>query len=89
MQQPPPLQQGDKIALSAPARKISREDLQIPINIIEKAGYEVVFDERLFAEDRQFAGSDMLRISLLQEYLDDSRIKAVFFLCVEAMAACA
>ncbi len=43
MQQPPPLQQGDKIALSAPARKISREDLQIPINIIEKAGYEVVF----------------------------------------------
>lgn len=79
MQQPPPLQQGDKIALSAPARKISREDLQIPINIIEKAGYEVVFDERLFAEDRQFAGSDMLRISLLQEYLDDNRIKAVIF----------
>jgi len=79
MQQPPPLQQGDRIALSAPARKISREDLQIPIDIIEKAGYKVVFDERLFAEDRQFAGSDMLRVSLLQEYLDDSSIKAVFF----------
>lgn len=79
MQQPPPLQQGDRIALSAPARKISREDLQIPIDIIEKAGYEVVFDERLFAADHQFAGSDMLRASLLQEYLDDSSIKAVFF----------
>ena len=79
MQQPPPLQQGDRIALSAPARKISREELQIPIDIIEKAGYEVVFDERLFAADHQFAGSDSLRTSLLQEYLDDSSIKAVFF----------
>lgn len=79
MQQPPPLQQGDRIALSAPARKISPEELQIPIDIIEKAGYEVVFDKRLFAADHQFAGSDGLRTSLLQEYLDDSSIKAVFF----------
>ncbi|MCK9452723.1 MAG: LD-carboxypeptidase [Bacteroidales bacterium] len=79
MQQPPPLQQGDRIALSAPARKISREELQIPIDIIEKAGYEVVFDERLFAANHQFAGSDSQRTSLLQEYLDDSSIKSVFF----------
>ncbi|MBZ0242146.1 MAG: LD-carboxypeptidase [Bacteroidales bacterium] len=79
MQQPPPLQQGDRIALSAPARKISREELQTPIDIIEKAGYKVVFDERLFATDHQFAGGDGLRTSLLQEYLDDSSIKAVFF----------
>jgi len=79
MQQPPPLQQGDRIALSAPARKISREELQIPIDIIEKAGYKVVFDERLFAADHQFAGSDDHRASLLQDYLNDSSIKAVFF----------
>lgn len=79
MQQPITLQHGDKIALSAPARRICQEELQISIDMIEKAGYQVVFDDRLFGTDHQFAGSDLLRTSLLQEYLDDPCIRAVFF----------
>ncbi|MBU1370585.1 MAG: LD-carboxypeptidase [Bacteroidetes bacterium] len=79
MQQPIPLQKGDQIALSAPARKITAEELAPAIKRIEQAGFEVVYDNRLFAVDNQFAGSDRLRTELLQHYLDDPAIKAVFF----------
>ncbi|MDA3944953.1 MAG: LD-carboxypeptidase [Bacteroidetes bacterium] len=79
MQQPIPLQKGDQIALSAPARKITAEELAPAIKRIEQAGFEVVYDNRLFAVDNQFAGNDRLRTELLQQYLDDPAIKAVFF----------
>jgi len=79
MQQPISLQKGDLIALSAPARKISSEELQIPIQKIEQAGFKIKLDERIFATENQFAGNDSIRANLLQDLLDDPEVKAVFF----------
>ena len=79
MQQPISLQKGDLIALSAPARKISSAELQIPIQKIEQAGFKIKIDERIFATENQLAGNDSIRAELLQDLLDDPEVKAVFF----------
>ena len=79
MQQPIPLQKGDLIALSAPARKISHEELKFAIQVIEEAGFRIKIDERLFATENQFAGNDSIRAALLQDLLDDPEVKAVLF----------
>ena len=79
MNRPPNLKIGDKIAIAASARKISREDLFPAIDIIENQGYNVVFNDNLFASDNQFAGSDTLRAQEIQNYLDNPEINAIFF----------
>ena len=79
MRPPPLLKKGDRIGLAAAARKISRKELEAPIEIIENRGFQVVFDDRLFASENQFAGSDELRADYLQRMLDDESIKAIFF----------
>ena len=79
MQQPIPLQKGDLIALSAPARKISTEELQFAIQKIEEAGFRIKIDERLFVTENQFAGNDSIRAALLQDLMDDPEVKAILF----------
>lgn len=79
MKTPQFLRSGDKIALVAPARKISHDEISKAVSIIEQRGFEAVFDERLFAEYNQYAGDDTLRACVLQEQLDDAEIKAILF----------
>ena len=76
---PPNLKKGDKIGIVAPARKIAERDLLASFDIIRHHGYEVVFNDNLFAEENQYAGSDDLRANELQIMLDDSSIKAIMF----------
>ncbi len=76
---PPYLKKGDKVAIAAPARKITREELLPAIELIEKRGLNVVFSEEVFAVDHQFAGNDSLRSHQIQNYLDDHDIKAILF----------
>ena len=76
---PPPLKKGDKIAIAAPARKISKEELAYAIRLIEQQGYQVVYNETLFVHFNQFAGDDIQRTQSLQQWLDDPSIKAIFF----------
>jgi len=79
MKQPPLLKKGDRIGLAAPARKISRKELESSVEVIEGKGYKVFFDDSLFASENQFAGSDQQRTDYLQSLLDDESIKAIFF----------
>lgn len=74
---PPPLKNGDKIGILSTARKITREELEIPINIIENFGYKVVLGKTIGAEDHQFAGSVHTRVADFQEMMNDSEIKAI------------
>jgi len=76
---PPPLKKGDKIALAAPARKVSQQELAFGISVLKQNGFEVVFDENLFLAYNQFAGDDVHRTTYLQQLLDDPTIKAIFF----------
>ena len=72
------LHSGDTVAIAAPARKISPEEVAPAVRLIEEAGFNVFYDDRLFAEEHQFAGNDTLRAAYMQELLDDPNVKAVW-----------
>lgn len=69
---------GDKIAIAAPARKISREEIQPAESWLKSCGFNVFYDDRLFAEHHQFAGTDELRANYFQDLLDDETVKAIW-----------
>lgn len=77
MRMPPCLSKGDTIAIAAPARKTSREELQFAVQYIEKQGYKVRLDETVFNIENQFAGSDEERTLHFQHLLDDAEVKAI------------
>ena len=77
MQTPPYLKSGDKIAIVAPARKISMEELKPAANVLNSWGYECVFGDNLFKELNQYSGTDEERTSDFQKALDNDNIKAI------------
>jgi muramoyltetrapeptide carboxypeptidase len=77
MTRPEYLSKGDKIAIVACARKISREDVQPAVEILQNWGLEVVFGEHTFNACDQYSGTDEQRASDLQKMLDDDSVKAV------------
>ncbi len=78
MIKPPALIKGDKIGFAAPARKITSEEIAKSLEIIQSLGFTPVYDQLLFAEEHQFAGTDRKRVRLMQQMLDNADIKAVF-----------
>ena len=75
---PPYLTEGDTVALAAPARKISKSEILPAEKWLRKVGFNVFYDDRLFAEDHQFAGDDNLRAQYFQDLLDNDEVKAVW-----------
>lgn len=73
------LKLGSKVAIVAPARKVTPNQMQFAINWLEEKGFVPVVDDRLYSVDHIFAGSDDVRASILQEYLDDDNIDAIWF----------
>ena len=76
---PPYLKNGDKVAIIATARKVTKEEMQPAINILTEWGLQVVEGKNLYKQQNQFAGSDAERLEDLQSVLDDNEIKAVLF----------
>lgn len=74
----PFLRKGDRVALAAPARKVSPEEMAPAIAELKRWGLEVVVPEGLYAAEGQLAGSDSHRAALLQGLLDDESIRAIF-----------
>ncbi len=72
------LHKGSKVAIAAPARKMSREQMQPAIQWLEEMGFVPVYDDRLFAEHFIFAGDDDFRVAVLQEYIDNEHIDAIW-----------
>lgn len=77
MQTPPYLRIGDKVGIISTARKITEAELEPALRVFAEWGLEVVLGEHLFAEDNQFAGTDVQRTADLQEMLDDDEIRAI------------
>lgn len=77
MQQPSFLKKGDKIGIIAPARKISKEEIQSAIDTFNAWGLEVVLSKNLFNADNQFSGTENERAEDLQIMLNDDSIRAV------------
>jgi len=73
---PPYLQNGDKIAITCPAKKLPRP-MTDAVTLLQSWGLEVVIGETLAAEYHQFAGDDDLRARDMQRFLSDDSIKAI------------
>jgi muramoyltetrapeptide carboxypeptidase len=67
-----------KIAIAAPARKVSPEEMEFAIHWLHDNGFESVFDNRLYSVDNIAAGSDSLRAAIIQEYMDRDDIDAIW-----------
>lgn len=74
----PYLKQGSKVAIVAPARKVTPEEMAYGIQWLKAQGFVPVYDERLFAEHHIFAGTDDFRAAVFQEYLDNEEIEAIW-----------
>ena len=67
-----------RIGIVAPARKVFPEEMKFAVEWLHSMGMEAVFDERLFASDHIFAGSDAFRAAVIQEYMDRPDIDALW-----------
>jgi muramoyltetrapeptide carboxypeptidase len=77
MLRPPYLVKGDKIAIVAPARSITFEEVHPSIRLFQKWGWETVLGTHIFKKDNQFAGTDDQRLADLQQMLDDAAVRAL------------
>ena len=75
----PNLKPGDTIALISTARKVSKEELNFAVKLLESWGLKVPFGKNLFQEEYQFAGSVEQRTQDLQDALDNENVKAILF----------
>jgi muramoyltetrapeptide carboxypeptidase len=78
MIQPAFLEKKDTVGIVSTARKISLEDIQPAIDLLQKWGLNVVIGETIGFEDNQFAGNDVQRTSDFQKMLDNPKIKAIW-----------
>lgn len=67
-----------RVAIAAPARKVSPDEMEYAIQWLHDHGFESVFDNRLYSVDNIAAGSDTLRASIIQEYMDRDDIDAIW-----------
>ena len=74
---PEHLKQGDKIAIIAPARKISAEELSFAVKVLESWGLQVVKSPNLHKEFNQFAGTDEERYADIEWAFGGKDIKAI------------
>ena len=74
---PPFLKRGDKIGITTPARKISKEEIEFAVNTFEKWGLKVVLGKNIFGSDNQYSGNDAQRTKDFQDMLNDASIRAV------------
>ena len=71
------LKEGDRVAIAATARKVSPQEMEPAIKLLQHWGLEVVIPEGLYAADDQMAGTDSHRAAVLQRLIDDNEIKAI------------
>ncbi|MDO7884516.1 S66 peptidase family protein [Hymenobacter cheonanensis] len=74
---PPFLQAGQRVAIVAPARKISTAEVEFARQTLQAWGLEVVLGESIDAAHHQFAGEDTLRRRDFQRQLDAPGIRAI------------
>jgi muramoyltetrapeptide carboxypeptidase len=75
---PPSIKSGDRIGIIAPGRKVTREQLEPAIQIIQAWGLGVNLSANLFSQRHSYlAGTDEERLSDLQTMISDPSISAI------------
>ncbi len=72
------LKTGSKIAIAAPARMVTQEEMAFGIQWLKDMGFVPVYDDRLFNQHYIFSGDDDTRAAVFQEYLDNEEIAAIW-----------
>ncbi len=72
------LQKGDTVAIVSTARKISKEELNPALQLLESWGLKAVLGKTIGAEENQFAGNDDLRAADFQQMMNDPNVKAIW-----------
>jgi muramoyltetrapeptide carboxypeptidase len=76
--QPPSLKKGDTICIVAPAGPVEqREGLKQGVLTLERMGFRVQFDERIFQSFRYLAGEDFERAEELMRAFEDPSVRAI------------
>ena len=75
---PPLLKSGDKIGIVATGRKVSVNNIEPACKILTSWGMEVVMSPNLHSNGHEYlAGSDLERLSDIQQMIDNPDIKAI------------
>ena len=75
---PPILSSGDKVAIVAPAGRISDNDLESAMERFQKWGLKIEIGSHVFDGYNFFSANDEGRLSDLQKALDDESVRAIF-----------
>ena len=86
MKSPAPLQKGDLIYITAPAKAIESEYVFFAKKRLEDAGYKVLVSEHCLGQHHYFSGSDEERTRDLQYGIDHPDVKAI--LCARGGYGC-
>lgn len=79
MTTPPYLKSGDKVGIVSTAKRCEPHEINDALGILNYWGLVPVIGRNAFSSDGYLAGTDEERLSDLQQMLDDTEIKAVFF----------
>lgn len=72
------LKPGDTIAIAAPARSISFEQLKAAKEYVEAKGFKIFLHKDLYATENQFGGSDAERARVFNELIANQEVKAIW-----------
>ena len=75
--QPPFLKQGDEVAIVSPSFAIDEIKISDGVKALEGWGLKVHIGKNVFKKSGPFAGTDAERLSDLQEFTDNIKIKAI------------
>jgi muramoyltetrapeptide carboxypeptidase len=75
----PLLKPNDKVAITAPAKRISRKEIDAAVKVLIDWGLQVVVGETIDSEYFQFSAPKEKRLEEVQTFLNDPEIKAIFF----------
>ncbi|KUF45280.1 muramoyltetrapeptide carboxypeptidase [Myroides marinus] len=78
MIRPDYLKQGDKVAIVCTARKFSREEAKLAIELMNSWGLEVVLGDTIGLDNYQLGGTDEERANDFTKQLKDPDIKAIW-----------
>lgn len=74
---PPLLKAGDLVGIVAPARKVSVQEVQPAIDLLDEWGLRVLLGKNLFGQYNQFSGTDDERAADFQSMIDNPEVKAI------------
>jgi muramoyltetrapeptide carboxypeptidase len=79
MTTPPYLSPSDKVGIISTAKRIEPQEVEYALNVLKSWGLQPLIGSNAYSSDGFLAGTDAQRAADLQQMLDDTSIKAIFF----------